>query len=73
MNDTARTWPALDVHPVSDLLQAALVDYETSAIDERSPDDWRIFFTTADERDRAAAALKIEVPDLFIRAVDVPG
>jgi ribosomal protein L11 methyltransferase len=72
VNDRARTWPALDICPISELLQAAVVDYEATAIDERSSDDWRIFFTTAGERDRAAAALQIEFPDLTITSVDVP-
>lgn len=72
MNDTARTWPALDIHPVSELLQAALVDYEATAVDERSPEDWRVFFTTAAERDRAAAALRREFRDATIESIDVP-
>ena len=72
MNDSVRTWPALDVHPVSELLQAALVDYETTAIDERSPDDWRVFFTTVSERDRAATALRSAFPTLTIASIDVP-
>jgi ribosomal protein L11 methyltransferase len=72
VNDRSRRWPALDLHPVSDLLQAALVDYEVTAVDERSPDEWRIFFTTAGERDRAAAGLQAAFPDLTLTAVDVP-
>jgi ribosomal protein L11 methyltransferase len=72
VNDSVRSWPALDVHPVSELLQAALVDYEATAIDERSPDDWRVFFTTVSERDRAAAALRSAFPDLTIASIDVP-
>ena len=72
MNDSVRAWPALDIHPVSELLQAALVDYDASAVDERSADDWRVFFTSPSERDRAAAALRIEVPDATIEAIDVP-
>ena len=72
MNDSVRTWPALDIHHVSELLQAALVDYDASAVDERSADDWRVFFTSPSERDRAAAALRIEFPDATIEAIDVP-
>ena len=72
MNDRARTWPALDIHPVSELLQAALVDYDASAVDERSADDWRVFFTSPSERDRAAAALRVEFPDATIESIDVP-
>lgn len=72
MNGSVRTWPALDIHPVSELVQAALVDYEATAVDERSSDDWRVFFTTADERARAGAALHIQFPDLTITPIDVP-
>jgi ribosomal protein L11 methyltransferase len=72
VNDAVRTWPALDIYPVSELLQAALVDYDASAVDERSADDWRVFFTSAGERDRAAAALKLEFPSLTIESIDVP-
>ena len=72
MNDSVRSWPALDIHPVSELLQAALVDYDASAVDERSADDWRVFFTSPSERDRAAAALRIEFPGATIAAIDVP-
>jgi ribosomal protein L11 methyltransferase len=73
VNDNSRKWPALDLHPVSDLLQAALVDYDVTAVDERSPDDWRIFFTTAGERDRANAGLQAAFPNLTLTTVDVPG
>lgn len=72
MNDGSRRWPALDLHPVSDLLQAALVDYEVTAVDERSSDDWRVFFTTAGERDLAAAGLQAAFPNLTLTSVDVP-
>jgi ribosomal protein L11 methyltransferase len=72
VNDSVRTWPALDIHPVSELLPAALVDYDASAVDERSADDWRVFFTSPSERDRAAAALRIEFPGATIAAIDVP-
>ena len=53
-------------------MQAALVDYEATAVDERSSEDWRVFFTTGDERDRAQAALHVQFPDLSITPVDVP-
>lgn len=72
MNNRSRSWPALDIHPVSELFEAALVDYEVTAVDERSPDDWRVFFVTAGERDRAAAALQVEFPDLALTSVEVP-
>jgi ribosomal protein L11 methyltransferase len=69
---THRIWPALDIRPVSEVLQAALVDYDATAVDERSADDWRVFFTSADERDRAAATLRIEFPNVTFEPVDVP-
>ena len=72
MNDAVRTWPALDIRPVSELLQAALVDYDTTAVDERSPDDWRVFFTSPAERDRAAASLRTDFPGTTIESIDVP-
>jgi ribosomal protein L11 methyltransferase len=72
VDDSVRTWPALDIHPVSELLQVALVDYDASAVDERSADDWRVFFTSPRERDRAAAALKVEFPEATIESIDVP-
>ncbi len=72
MNDAVRNWPALDIHPVSELLQAALVDYDASAVDERAADDWRVFFTSPDERDRAAAALRVEFPNATFEPIDVP-
>ena len=52
-----RTWPALEVGPLPnpDLFQAALLDYDVSAIDETTePDAWRVFFGS--EADRTAAA-----------------
>jgi ribosomal protein L11 methyltransferase len=72
VHDSVRHWPALDIRPVSEVLQAALVDYDATAVDERSPDDWRVFFTRADERDRAAAALRVEFPEVTFEPVDVP-
>ena len=70
--DTVRSWPALDIRPVSELLQAALVDYDATAVDERAVDDWRVFFTSAGERDRALAALRAAFPEVTIEPVDVP-
>ena len=72
MHDSVRHWPALDIRPVSEVLQAALVDYDATAVDERSADDWRVFFTNPDERDRAAATLRIEFPNVTFEPVDVP-
>ena len=74
-----RTWPALEVGRLKpaakdgpDLLQAALVDYRIAAIDETSADRWRVFFSNNAERDRAAANLTRQFPDLSLRPLDVP-
>ncbi len=76
-----RSWPAVDVTRVSgrtaddlwpDLFEANLTDYEIAAIDERSPDGWRVFFNTAAERDRALAELRVAFPRLSFGPVDVP-
>jgi ribosomal protein L11 methyltransferase len=53
-------------------LQAALVDFEVTAIDERSPDNWRVYFLGGPERERAAQALRAEFPAASIQPVDVP-
>jgi ribosomal protein L11 methyltransferase len=75
---TERTWPALDVERPKrsvaegpDLLQAALVDYRVAAIDETSPDMWRVFFSSDAERDRAAVDIARQFPDVSTRPVDV--
>ena len=74
-----RTWPALEVGRLkpaakdgTDLLQAALVDYRIAAIDESAADRWRVFFSNNAERDRAAANLTRQFPDLSLRPLDVP-
>lgn len=74
-----RTWPALEVGRLKpaptngpDLLHAALVDYRIAAIDETTPDLWRVFFSTSADRDRAAKNLTRQFPDLSIRPLDVP-
>jgi ribosomal protein L11 methyltransferase len=63
-----------DGAPVSrpDLFQAALMDFDVAAVDETSPDVWRVYFQTADERDRARTALARDFPDLRLDPVDVP-
>jgi len=68
-----RTWPALEVGGLTepDLLQAALTDFDVTAIDDREA-RWRVFFHTAAGRDRAARALRAEFHDLTIEPVDVP-
>ena len=75
---TGRSWPALDVGrpkptpPDSpDLLQAALIGYRVSAIDETTPDVWRVFFSGSTERDKAAVDLTRRFPDLSIQPVDI--
>ncbi len=67
-----RTWPALDVRHVPELLEAALTDYDVTAINEGDDEAWRIFFQSAQERDRAATGLRAEFADLSIEPVDVP-
>src|SRR5512134_3215469 len=66
-----RTWPALDVRPIPELFEAALTDYDVTAINE-GEDAWRIFFHTPQERDRAAAGLRAAFDGLAIDPVDVP-
>jgi ribosomal protein L11 methyltransferase len=58
------------VRHAPEFFEAALIDYDVSAIDERE-DSWRIFFHTALERDRAAAGLRAEFSDLSVEPVDV--
>jgi ribosomal protein L11 methyltransferase len=67
----ARSWPALDVRHVPEFLEAALTDYDVTAISE-TEDVWRIFFHTAQERDRAASGLRAEFSGLSVETVDVP-
>ena len=74
-----RTWPALDVGRLTrtsahdpDLLQAALVDYSITAINETTPDLWQVFFSSDAERDGAAKCLASEFPHLSVRPLDVP-
>jgi ribosomal protein L11 methyltransferase len=64
-----RQWPALDISPFDDLVQAALLDHEVAAIDE---DAARVFFHDVAARDRAAAALHDQFPDLRLTPVGVP-
>ena len=68
---SGRTWPALDVHHVPEFLEAALIDYHVTAINE-GDEAWRIFFHDAEERDRAAAGLRAEFDGLSVEPVDVP-
>jgi ribosomal protein L11 methyltransferase len=56
----------------SELFQAALLDFDVAAIDETAGDRWRVFFHTADERDRALTALRGDFTDLALAPLDVP-
>ena len=69
-----RTRPALAIafSGSPDLLQAALLDYNVSAIHETDPTSWQVFFGTRADRDAAAIGLAQRCPDLSIRALDVP-
>jgi ribosomal protein L11 methyltransferase len=69
--DASRTWPALDVRQIPEFFEAALTDYDVTAINE-AEDGWRIFFHTTQERDRAAAGLRAEFSGLSVESVDVP-
>jgi ribosomal protein L11 methyltransferase len=66
-----RTWPAFDVQPVPEFFEAALVDHNVTAVDERDG-SWRVFFHTAKERDHAADVLRTVFHDVSITSVDVP-
>jgi ribosomal protein L11 methyltransferase len=73
---STRTWPALDAD-IGDLaerielFQAALADYDVTAINEDGG-SWRVFFRASGERDRAIETLHASYGDIDIRAVDVP-
>jgi len=70
-----RSWAALEVtfnDPATDeLLQAAISDFQIAAIEETAPTTWRVFFQSADERARAAAAIASDFPDVSLTSVDV--
>jgi ribosomal protein L11 methyltransferase len=59
------------VRHIPEFLEAALTDYDVTAINE-SEEAWRIFFHTTQERDRAAAGLRAEFTNLSVEPVDVP-
>jgi ribosomal protein L11 methyltransferase len=67
-----KTWPALEITAPTDLLQAALVDFQVAAIDDNAPDAWRVFFHSAEERDRARVRLAPQFPDSAFAPLDVP-
>ena len=54
-----------------DLIQAALVDFEVTAIDEPSADSLRAFFHVPAERDRALNELTPAFPHLAFAPVEV--
>ena len=61
-----------DLNAGAELFQAALVDYDVAAVDEHSDDEWRVFFHSAAERDRALAGLREHFPELTFDTIDVP-
>jgi ribosomal protein L11 methyltransferase len=65
----SRSWPALEVSVLDDLVQAALVDYDVAAIDE---DASRVFFHSREARDRASISLRQQFPRLTATPLDVP-
>jgi ribosomal protein L11 methyltransferase len=69
------TWPALELGRIttpSDLLQAAFVDHDVTAIEETASDRWVVFFRTAAGRDAALASLGRQFPELSLTTLDVP-
>jgi ribosomal protein L11 methyltransferase len=64
-----RTSPAIEASLLSDLVLAALLDFDVAAIDE---DARRIYFHTEGARDAALAALPSQFPELTFTSVDVP-
>jgi ribosomal protein L11 methyltransferase len=62
-----KTWPALDIEPADDFVEAFLIDFNLAAIDGS-----RFFFHTEPDRDRAAAALREAYPGHRLSAIDVP-
>jgi ribosomal protein L11 methyltransferase len=74
-----RTWPALTVRftpppgeaPAQDLVLAALDDLRVTAIDELEA-GWRVFFSTATDREEAVAMLRRALPGAVdVAALDV--
>jgi ribosomal protein L11 methyltransferase len=73
-----RTWPALCLTGLAgadadttDLLQAALVDHAVAAVEEVSPDEWRIYFESAAARTDAAGLLAAQFPAVHLDAIEV--
>jgi ribosomal protein L11 methyltransferase len=74
-----RTWPALTLGGAAfgepetvEFIQAALTEFEVSALEELTPLSWRVFFATPPVRDAAASALQRDFPTITIESIDVP-
>src|SRR5262245_6770363 len=63
-----RTWPALDIQQADDddLIQAFLIDFNLAAVEGS-----RFFFHSVDDRDNAAAALRVHFPGLDAQSIEV--
>ena len=63
-----KSWPALELQKADDddLVQAFLIDFNLAAVE--GP---RFFFHNADDRNRAAAALRARFPAVGARSVDI--
>jgi ribosomal protein L11 methyltransferase len=55
----------------SDLVAASLVDFSVAAIEETDAESWRVFFSTALDRDNASRALSTQFPDLSVLRVEI--
>ena len=55
----------------TELIHATLASHNVAAIDEPSDDQWRIFFSSAGDRDAALAALRDRFPALRVDPLDV--
>jgi ribosomal protein L11 methyltransferase len=64
-----RTSPAVEVSQLTDLIVAAVTDFNVAAIDE---DARRVYFHTSGDRDAALAALSSQFPGLTFAPLDVP-
>jgi ribosomal protein L11 methyltransferase len=73
---SARTWPALEIDrlqaPDAELIEAALMDFDVSAIQETSDTSRCVFFTSAGDREAAARTIAAEFPGLILTSRDVP-
>src|SRR6187401_1895172 len=72
----ARTWPALEISgltpPDDELIDATLMDFDVSAVQERASAARRVFFSSPAERDAAASAVARDFPTLTLTPLDVP-